>query len=233
MRRLGTCVVVVALAAAPAVGAVYSDTFSYPDGNLAGNGGWFFDVADPGINAVEVQSGQVAVYAEQAAPVRVSNNSMDVPPGAGNVVDLTMDVKPVAAGGDPGGAGWFHVWDRSESVILGGLFWNNAALFGRNAQTGALVGLANPLDPNGVTVHMKFDFAANTVTFDIGGGPLGSSPFAPGLTAGNAAVGRVTFEAQINTPRSAYHLFDNLNITPEPGALGLLLLGLPLLRRRR
>ncbi len=225
MRVLGMCVLV-AMAASPALGG-YLETFSYPDGNLAGNGGWFFWTADPGIDALEVQSGAAHAYADQASPLRVGDASMDVA-AVDNKVSLTMDVKMSGAGG----AGWFHVWDLSGNVLLGGLYWNYAALYGRNTEKGYLVGLPSP-GTDGVTVGMDFDFAASTVTFSVNGTAYGSSAFSSAVGAGNEGVGEVAFEAQTNGRGSDHEVFDNLSIVPEPASLILLGLGGLLVLRRR
>jgi hypothetical protein len=228
MRLLGMCVLV-AMLATPAL-AVYSETFSYPDGNLAGNGGWIWWNSDPGVNSVEVQSGTCAVYADQSSAVDVSNPDIDEAPVA-NQLSLTMDVRMSDA---TGGAGWFNVWDRAGSKVLGGLYWNGAAFYGRNQDTGVLLsGMPSP-GTAGLTINMMFDFVGKTVTYSIGATTYGSLAFNPAYNAANAGIGEVGFEAQTNVKGpNSYHIFDNLSITPEPATLGLLLLGLPMLRRRR
>jgi hypothetical protein len=214
MKSVAIVLVLVAMLATPAL-AAYSETFSYPDGNLAGNGGWIWWDSDPGVNSVEVLNSACAVYADQTSAVNVSNPDIDEVPFAGtDKVDLTMDVR---MSDSTGGAGWFNVWDRAGSRVLGGLYWNGTAFYGRNQDTGALLsGMPSP-GTTGFTVKMVFDFVAKTVTYSIGATTYGSLAFNPAYNAADAGIGEVGFQAQTNVKGpNSYHIFDNLSITPEP-----------------
>jgi hypothetical protein len=219
MRFAGVCVLVAVLAA-PVLGA-WVDSFSYPDGPLAGNDGWTGSGT-----GIDVVSGEVRVGLGGTAFLDTVNFAAE----AGNNIVCTVWAKPGS------GAGESNIWaaafnDASSRNYARWYGWGNSA---RPRIDGYGLVLApvtlNPGVWNNLTVVVNE--GAGTSTFYHDGLNLGSLAYGISGATGGVSQAQIENMGRTDVPND-FIMLDNMSVVPEPASLILLgLAGILALRRR-
>ncbi|MEM1097322.1 MAG: PEP-CTERM sorting domain-containing protein [Planctomycetota bacterium] len=220
------------LFAGSASASLVSDTFTYPDGNLVGNGGW---VDQGGSTPLLVSGGQAVVEhgggSRQDAEIVFAD---DVTTGSFTATfDVTVTDDTEISGGDY--EYFAHFSDDGNFNFRGRLFVAPSNLIGGDYTLGIATSASSPeaslpIDLTyGTTysVDLTFDLDSGLATVAIGGDSATST-----TVDDDEIIDSFNLRAS-NSSNDETILIDNLVIVPEPATAFLVGLGgLAMLRRR-
>ncbi len=233
LMTFGAVAAAAMLFAAPWAYAAVNETFTYPDGPLAGQGSWT-GTPSPAVAVLSNQAKVTATVGANTATLPVSEGPI------GGVITVTFDITP----------------GTSDAEFI----WNLHLQDGVGSSYGFFQGFGNSIRPRRVTgagdvildnktltgttqIKVEIDTVATITRYYFNGALWtgGSGNPAPGALDWNGAsgtLGRILIgnENRAATDPSVANgnsvLIDNL-VVPEPAAAGLLALGAFLLRGRR
>ena len=218
MRYLGI-VAILAFLASPVMGS-WMDTFTYPDGQLGNNPPW--SAPSPGVDVV---SNLVVIASGQAGSVTTTTFA----PEAGDAVLCSLWASPGTSSGS-------NIWAAAYNDAAGANYgrWYGSG----NTARPRINGFGLVLAP--VTLHtgwnhlqILINMTAGTSDFFHDGLHLGQLAYGISGAAGGVASADLENMGRTDIPADFIRL-DNMSVNvPEPATLGLLLLGLPFMRRRR
>ena len=225
MRYLGI-LAIVALLVTPAMGAFcgWGDAFTYPDGPLAGNDGW----TGTGVG-IDVVSNEVRIGLGGTAFMDTVNIPAETGTAAGQI-HCRLSAKPGVSSGS-------NIWSVHYNDAAGNNYgrWYGSGNSARPRIDGFGQVLAPvTLTPGWNSLVIVIDQVAGMSNFYHCGTYLGQLAYAANQPGIGGGVSQVALEnmGRTDVPND-YIMVDNAEVYPEPTTLALLLLGLPLLRRRR
>jgi len=233
-------VAVAGLAASTQAALVSSETFTYPNGNLVGNGGW---AAHSGAGSVPVQVSSGAIVLNQGTLTREDVNKAFAPPiGAGTIIYASFEFSNTGGNGNV----YFAHFQQGTTNFRARTYITAATVVGDYS-----LGLSNDNTIPAVWgTALTFGTTYTVVTsynFDTGESKLWVNPVSFASTSisapGTASTAIAAFGFRQANPSvgTSSQTIDNLNVgtdfgdvvIPSPGALALIGLGGLFAGRRR